>query len=84
MHDMWRRVERLTVAEASARAAAMAVARTKLVWKLLELIAALDRRVPQGHRPSEASIARDAAALKALALKRLAELEYEAGLVEQL
>lgn len=44
---------------------------------LNELIEALDRRLPQVQRAGEASIARDAAALKARALKRLAELERE-------
>jgi hypothetical protein len=42
-----------------------------------ELIAALDRRVPQVQRAGEASIVRDAAALKARALKRIEELERE-------
>ena len=42
---------------------------------LRELIAALDRRVPRIERAGEANIARDAAALKNKALKRLAELE---------
>jgi hypothetical protein len=46
----------------------------QLARELNELIAALDRRVPQLERINEASIARDAAALKAKALKRLAEL----------
>ena len=45
---------------------------------LLELIAAIDRRVPHIQRAGEASIARDAAALKARALKRLKELEDDA------
>jgi hypothetical protein len=49
---------------------------------LLELIAALDRRVPHIQRAGEASIARDAAALKARALKRLEELGEEPGAVE--
>ena len=40
-------------------------------------IAALDRRVPQVQRAGEASIARDAAALKARALKRVEELDRE-------
>jgi len=44
------------------------------IRELLELIAALDRRVPHIQRAGEASIARDAAALKARALKRLEEL----------
>ena len=42
---------------------------------LRELIEALDRRVPMIERVGEAQIARDAAALKDKALKRLAELE---------
>jgi hypothetical protein len=40
-----------------------------------ELIAALDRRVPQIERAGEAAIARDAAALRSQAIERLAELE---------
>jgi len=60
----------------------MAVMRTRVVRELLELIAALDRRVPQVHRAGEASIARDAAALKARALKRIEELEQEPSSVE--
>jgi hypothetical protein len=48
------------------------------IRELLELIAALDRRVPHIQRAGEASIARDAAALKARALKRLAELGEDA------
>jgi hypothetical protein len=47
------------------------------VRELLELIAALDRRVPQVERAGEASIARDAAALKVRALKRIEELQRE-------
>ena len=43
--------------------------------ELQELIAALDRRVPQIERSGEAAIARDAAALRSQAMKRLAELE---------
>ena len=46
--------------------------------ELQELIAALDRRVPKVQRAGEVSIAREAAALKARALKRLEELEREA------
>jgi len=47
----------------------------RLVRDLHELIAALDRRVPRVERAGEASIARDAAALRSKARKRLAELE---------
>lgn len=55
----------------------MAMSRSHAVRELLELIAALDRRVPQVQRAGEASIARDAAALKARALKRINDLECE-------
>lgn len=44
---------------------------------LQELIAALDRRLPQVQHAGEATIARDAAALKASALERVAELEHK-------
>jgi hypothetical protein len=47
--------------------------------ELRELIAALDRRVPQVHRAEEVSIARDAATLRARALKRIDELERAAS-----
>jgi hypothetical protein len=53
----------------------MPLNRTQLIRELRELIAALDRRVPHVERAGEASIARDAAALKAKALKRIKELE---------
>ena len=62
----------------------MAVTRTRLVGELLELIAALDRRVPQVQRAGEASIAHDAADLKARALKRIEELEPAADSIEPL
>jgi hypothetical protein len=55
----------------------MAMTPAEVVRELLELIAALDRRVPQVQRAGEASIARDAAALKARALKRIEEIERE-------
>jgi hypothetical protein len=44
---------------------------------LEELIAALDRRVPRVEQAGEAAIARDAAALRAKAVDRLAELARE-------
>jgi hypothetical protein len=52
----------------------VAVRRGDLKRELHELIAALDRRVPRVEQAGEASIARDAAALRARAVKRLAEL----------
>ena len=53
----------------------MALTRAQLVRELVELIAALDRRVPHVERAGEIEIARDGAALKARALKRIAQLE---------
>jgi hypothetical protein len=55
----------------------MAVTRAQLVRELNELIAALDRRVPRVEHAGEASIARDAAALRAKAVKRLKEIADE-------
>ena len=55
----------------------MAVSRIQVVRELRELVAALDRRIPRPDRASEASIALDAAALKARALKRILELEQD-------
>jgi hypothetical protein len=52
----------------------MAVNAAELTRELEELIAALDRRVPRVERAGEAAIARDAAALRAKAFERLAEL----------
>ena len=49
----------------------------RIACELKELIAALDRRIPQIQRAGEATIAQDAAALKAKALERLAKLERE-------
>jgi hypothetical protein len=56
---------------------------SRAVRELLELISALDRRVPQMERAGEASIACDAAGLKARALKRIEELERGAAHAEQ-
>ena len=47
---------------------------TEQVRHLRELIDALDRRVPRTERSGEVDIARDAADLRARALKRLAAL----------
>lgn len=74
-----RGLERRVEAGARARGAPMALIATRLA-RLRELIAALDRRVPRVERVGEASIARDAAALKKKALKRIAELENESSL----
>ena len=52
-------------------------ARTRTVRHLHELIAALDRRVPQVERAGEGSIAQAAAVLRGDAMKRIEELERE-------
>jgi hypothetical protein len=56
------------------RRRSMAVSTNELESLLEELIAALDRRVPRVEQAGEAAIARDAAALRAKAVKRLTEL----------
>jgi hypothetical protein len=78
VHDLRRNLERFAAEDGAAAGARMAVMRTEAVRELLELIDALDRRVPQVERAGEASIAHDAAALKMKALKRIAELERQA------
>ena len=45
-----------------------------LVQDLLELVAALDRRMPRIEQKGERAIARDAEGLKRAALKRMGEL----------
>jgi hypothetical protein len=52
----------------------MAMKKSELVRELQELISALDRRLPHVERAGEASIVRDAAALRSKAVRRLAEL----------
>jgi hypothetical protein len=55
--------------------------RAQKVRELHELVAALDRRVPQVERAGEDSIARAAAALKTEALRRIEALEREVSAV---
>ena len=57
----------------------MALKTRGVVRELVELVTALDRRVPQIHRPHEASIAQDAAALKLSALNRIHQLEHDSA-----
>ena len=52
-----------------------AAASSTVIRELLEVIDALDRRVPQMQRAGESAIADDAATLRAHALKRIEELE---------
>ena len=51
--------------------------RVRIIAELHELIAALDRRVPQVERVGEISIARAAEGLRGEALKRIEELERQ-------
>ena len=51
--------------------------RARTLRELRELIAALDRRVPQVQRVGEVAIARAAAALRDDAVRRIEELERQ-------
>jgi hypothetical protein len=75
LHELRRSLERLAAEDAANWRVRMALTCTDVVHELRELIDALDRRAPHVERSGEASIARDAAALKVKALKRIAELE---------
>ena len=57
----------------------MALTAPALTRELEELIAELDRRVPRVEEAGEADIARDAAALRAKAVERLATLAHDAA-----
>ena len=74
MRHVWRDLERCAPSCGFTEGPAMAVTSPQLHHELQELIAALDRRVPRVERAGEMSIAREAAALRAKAMKRLAEL----------
>jgi hypothetical protein len=51
--------------------------RARALRDLRELVEALDRRLPRVERAGEAAVARDAAALREKAMKRILELEAE-------
>ena len=55
----------------------MTATTAEAIRELLELIDALDRRVPHVERAGEAAIARDAAELRARAMERIEELERD-------
>jgi hypothetical protein len=57
----------------------VALNQEELARELHELIVALDQRMPRVEQAGEASIARDAAALRQKALQRLAELQGESA-----
>jgi len=77
LHRLWRNLERVADVRASSRSAPVAIASADVLRELRELIAALDRRVPQVQRAGEIAIARDAAALRKRAVKRIEELERD-------
>ena len=60
-----------------------AAVRARVMNELRELIAALDRRVPQVSRVGEVAIAKAALTLRDEALQRLDELAIEAALNER-
>jgi hypothetical protein len=77
LHGMRRGLECLAFRDRFVCGASMALTTSEAVRELLELVAALDRRVPRVERAGEAAIARDAAVLRILALKRIEELERD-------
>jgi hypothetical protein len=81
LYQMRRCLERVADADAGncQKWMAMTALEMEIVRELRELIAALDRRTPYVERAGEAAIARDAASLKARALKRIEALELEAA-----
>jgi hypothetical protein len=77
-----RYLECRAVGESVAGRLAVALTNRELIRELEELITALDRRVPRVEQAGEASIAHDAAALRAKAVARLQELAGPARTVE--
>jgi hypothetical protein len=76
MRRLWTDLESVAVGTAATRLARMTPpAGQTLLDDLRELVAALDRRVPRLEREGERAIARDAAALRDEAMKRITELE---------
>jgi hypothetical protein len=77
VRQLRRGLECVTEHDRSTKWLSMAITAKSAVSELMELVEALDRRVPQVERAGEPAIARDAAALKERALKRIEELERE-------
>jgi hypothetical protein len=77
VHRLRRHLERVAYGRGSPRGVPMAMTSASLLRRLRELIAALDRRVPQVQRAGEIAIARDAATLRARAVQRIEELERD-------
>ena len=80
VHELRRGLEQFAASCTAVWRALVTLMQSELIRELQELIAALDRRLPQLSRAGEAAIARDAAALKDEALKRLTELERHESL----
>jgi hypothetical protein len=83
LRRLWRSMERLAASVTAEQGDVMAVSRPELTRDLQELIAALDRRLPGVEQAGEVGIARDAAALRARAVARLAELTNESALLTE-
>jgi hypothetical protein len=79
MQELRRDLERRAVPSLRESRRGVAVSNIELARELHELVAALDRRVPRVERAGETDIAREAAALRAKALKRLGELSLQNG-----
>jgi hypothetical protein len=79
LRKLWRNLESSPHPRYESWGPAMAVTDSALAHELRELITALDRRVPRVEQAGEAAIARDAAALRNKAIKRLAKLMEHAG-----
>ena len=79
LRGLRRNLERLATGFQTHRVEPVEVTRDELVRELRELITALDRRVARVEQAGEAAIARDAAALRERAMRRLAELASEAA-----
>lgn len=61
----------------------MAVTESQLARDLQELITALDGRAARMEKPGEASIAREAAVLRASAVQRLLELDDHESTIDR-
>ncbi len=74
LRPLRRNLERRATRRRAQPSGSMAMSARDVARRLEELIAALDRRVPRAGHAGEAGIAQDAAALRAKAVDRLAQL----------
>ena len=82
LRGLWRGLECVAPIVVWGQGTGMALSRSELKRDLRELIAALDRRLPAVERAGEIAIAREAAALRASAVARLAQLTTEPASAE--